>query len=275
MDKTLERIEECLGNKHGSIKELAEHLGFSPNVITNWKNGSSKSYRKYLKDIAEYYDVSEAWLRGVTDSPEKTTSLLSEDDDIVLQRILQCVGPKHGAIKELADALGVHPNVVTAWKNGSLRSYWKYLPEIADYFGVSESWLSGSPAPGAHFDSDDLKTKTYQRFQYLLYRHNATAYQVSKATGISDGSLSDWKNGRSMPKVEKLQKIADYFGVTVDYFVGNQNEKPAAQMDDELAEYLEQLKTRPEMRMLFSLTKSATKEDVERAVRIIEAALGK
>lgn len=38
---------------------------------------------------------------------------------------------------------------------------------------------------------------------------------------------------------------------------------------DELTEYLEMLRTRPECRMLFSLTKDATKEDVEKAVAII------
>ena len=115
----------------------------------------------------------------------------------------------------------------------------------------------------------------YEKFANLLNERNISTYQVAKATGIGQSTFSDWKNGRSTPKADKLQKIADYFGVTVDYFTGEQKEKPAAQMDDELAEYLEQLKNRPEMRMLFSLTKSATKEDVERAVRIIEAALGK
>ena len=39
----------------------------------------------------------------------------------------------------------------------------------------------------------------------------------------------------------------------------------------ELTEYLEMLRTRPECRMLFSLTKDATKEDVEKAVAIITA----
>ena len=42
-------------------------------------------------------------------------------------------------------------------------------------------------------------------------------------------------------------------------------------MDDELNEYLEELKNREDMRMLFSLAKGATKEDVMQAVKIIEA----
>ena len=40
-------------------------------------------------------------------------------------------------------------------------------------------------------------------------------------------------------------------------------------------EYLQYLRTRPEMKMLFNLTKDATKEDVEKAVKVIEAMLGK
>ncbi|MPN19786.1 LexA repressor [bioreactor metagenome] len=40
---------------------------------------------------------------------------------------------------------------------------------------------------------------------------------VSKATGITKSTFTDWKNGRSTPKLDKLQKIADFLGVTVEY----------------------------------------------------------
>lgn len=40
---------------------------------------------------------------------------------------------------------------------------------------------------------------------------------VAKATGITKSTFSDWKSGRSKPKPEKLQKIADLFGVTMEY----------------------------------------------------------
>lgn len=43
----------------------------------------------------------------------------------------------------------------------------------------------------------------------------------------------------------------------------------------ELDEYLEELKNRPELKMLFDVTRGCTKEDVEKAARIIEAALGR
>lgn len=78
----------------------------------------------------------------------------------------------------------------------------------------------------------------YEMFQKLLDERGATAYQVSKATGISTGSLTDWKKGRSSPKIENLQKIADYFGVTIDYFYSKVEQKkespPAVNTVEEL-----------------------------------------
>ena len=40
---------------------------------------------------------------------------------------------------------------------------------------------------------------------------------VARETGITKSTFSDWKNGRSNPKDAKLQKIADLFGVSVEY----------------------------------------------------------
>lgn len=59
----------------------------------------------------------------------------------------------------------------------------------------------------------------YEKFLQLLLKNNKTAYQVSKDTKIPNSTFSDWKTGRSNPKLDKLQKIADYFGVPVTYFI--------------------------------------------------------
>jgi len=61
--------------------------------------------------------------------------------------------------------------------------------------------------------------KVYKKFAELLERENKTAYQVAKDTGISESTFSYWKNGRSAPKVDKLKILADYFGVTIEYFL--------------------------------------------------------
>lgn len=45
---------------------------------------------------------------------------------------------------------------------------------------------------------------------------------VVRETGITKSTFSDWKSGRSKPKHDKLQKIADYFGVTLEYLTTGQ-----------------------------------------------------
>lgn len=93
--------------------------------------------------------------------------------------------------------------------------------------------------------------------------------------------MADWKNG-STPRDATLQKIADYFGVTLAYLKGESPDPkppeapptPAPEGEptaSELMEYLEMLRSRSECRMLFSLAKNATPEDVRRAVAVIEA----
>lgn len=59
----------------------------------------------------------------------------------------------------------------------------------------------------------------YKNFAMLLDKTNKTAYQVAKDTGISTATLSNWKNGNYIPKIDKLKILANYFGVSIEYFL--------------------------------------------------------
>lgn len=62
----------------------------------------------------------------------------------------------------------------------------------------------------------------YSKFEELLQTRDVTAYQVSKATGVSTATLSEWKKGSYTPKLDKLMKLANYFHVPVNYFYEEQ-----------------------------------------------------
>lgn len=64
-----------------------------------------------------------------------------------------------------------------------------------------------------------MNDSAYEKFKVLLDERNVTAYQVSKQTGIRTATFSEWKQGKYTPKVDKLMKIADYFGVPISYFL--------------------------------------------------------
>ncbi len=63
---------------------------------------------------------------------------------VMLSRIFDLIGTKHGASKELADHLGIKASLITDWKSGRIKSYPKYASQIAAYYGVSLDWLSGA-----------------------------------------------------------------------------------------------------------------------------------
>ena len=68
----------------------------------------------------------------------------------------------------------------------------------------------------------------YQNFARLLRERGLTAYRVHKDTGVAQSTLSDWKNGKSIPSVENLKRIANFYGVTLDY-LADEDPDPAAQ----------------------------------------------
>ena len=59
----------------------------------------------------------------------------------------------------------------------------------------------------------------YEIFEQLLKMNGITAYRVAKETGVTTATLTSWKQGKYTPKPEKMQKIADYFGVSLEYLM--------------------------------------------------------
>ena len=65
----------------------------------------------------------------------------------------------------------------------------------------------------------------YERYLELLIENHLKSSDVSKATGIHPSTFSDWKKGKSSPKYDKLQKIADYFEVNPEWLQGSSDER--------------------------------------------------
>lgn len=112
------------------------------------------------------------------------------------------------------------------------------------------------------------------RLKELREKKGLSQKAFSMKLGVSQSTVGMWESKKREPNFETAKKIADFFNVSVDYILGRTNDANYVDPDDELNEYLEYLRTRPELKMLFSLTKDATKADVEKAVKIIETMLG-
>ncbi len=120
-------------------------------------------------------------------------------------------------------------------------------------------------------------------------RKNAglTQKEISREFEVALSTVAMWESGNRHPDLDTVRKIAGYFHVSVDNLVSDgeldgdrflpeesmaQRMTPKTrQMNEDIADIRELLRTRPEVKMLFSASKNASKADIERAVAIIEA----
>ena len=107
----------------------------------------------------------------------------------------------------------------------------------------------------------------YSIFEQLLQKHDVSTYKVSKETGIAQSVFSSWKNGISTPKADKIQKIADYFNVSVDYLMTGEDKSDISDkkyyINEETAEMADKIFHSKELRLLFDAARDAQPEDLE------------
>lgn len=60
----------------------------------------------------------------------------------------------------------------------------------------------------------------YSKYEELRKKKGVNNRTVARETGIAPSIIYDWKAGRSNPKVDKLMKIATYFGVSLEELIG-------------------------------------------------------
>ena len=105
----------------------------------------------------------------------------------------------------------------------------------------------------------------YEIFEQLLKTHGVTPYRVAKETGITTATLTSWKQGKYTPKPEKMQKIADYFNVSLEYLMTGEEKEGGEKyyLNEETAEMAQKLFENKELRVLFDAAKDATPEDLK------------
>lgn len=137
----------------------------------------------------------------------------------------------------------------------------------------------------------------YEMFDELCKFKDVRPGTVARETGISTATITAWKQGKYTPKADKLTKIAEYFGLTLDEFIyactaypnarfihdektGNTLElSPQDFLADliaekyysehgfyehqETAKMAQEMKDNSELRLLFDAAKDASPEDLK------------
>lgn len=115
----------------------------------------------------------------------------------------------------------------------------------------------------------------YSVFEDLMKRNGYSFSEVGRATGIAPSTFTDWRAGRYTPKHDKLQRIADFFGVSIEYLTtGKDAEKQSAEgskyyFDDNTAAVAQDIFDNPELRALFDAARNCDPEELRLAAEML------
>lgn len=113
----------------------------------------------------------------------------------------------------------------------------------------------------------------YSVFEHLLQINEVSTYKVSKDTGIAQSVFSAWKTGVSTPKHDKLQIIANYFKVPVEYLMtGEEKEKEEDKyyLNEDTLELAQFAFENPKYKILFDASRKVKPEEIDLAIKILD-----
>ena len=120
----------------------------------------------------------------------------------------------------------------------------------------------------------------FNRYESIRDKKHLTDYQVAKLDGIGRSTFSDWRSGRSIPKQEKLQKIANALGVSVEYLTSGKDTPKESTggmvyyFDDDTAQTAQDIMENPILRILFKAARDSRPEDLQMAADLLERLKG-
>ena len=126
---------------------------------------------------------------------------------------------------DLTKDLGIPKSAISQYLSGkSQKMDADRLQKIASYLNVSEAWLAGFDVPQSseiiQIDADSNAASSSREafvanLRSLMAKKQKSRKEVSEAIGVSYFTFSDWCNGKKYPRIEKLEVLADYFGISV------------------------------------------------------------
>ena len=126
--------------------------------------------------------------------------------------------------QEVADLVHVDRVRITNWENGKREPNFENISMLACIFDVSIDFLLSENleiSKETYLKLKEEKKNLFSvRLKELRLQHGFSQEELAEKIGIKRNSYSDWENGKCKPNYEKLEKLADFFGVSLDWLFG-------------------------------------------------------
>lgn len=116
--------------------------------------------------------------------------------------------------------------------------------------------------------AEDLREIFVSNLRSLMERRGVSQADIVSALGVSTSTVSDWYNGRLMPRAGKIQRLADLLGVGINALMTSDGLRD---VDDQ--DRLDALHSNPRLGMLFDRSVRMSDEDVEFMIQMADRIL--
>ncbi|MDI1473749.1 helix-turn-helix domain-containing protein [Streptococcus taonis] len=128
--------------------------------------------------------------------------------------------------KSLSNMLNISQGAYAQWENGKREPNFEKLSMLACIFDVSIDFLLSEYleiSKETYLKLKEEKKNLFSvRLKELRLQHGFSQEELAEQIGIKRNTYSDWENGKCKPNYEKLEKIADFLGVSLDWLFGRE-----------------------------------------------------
>ena len=101
---------------------------------------------------------------------------------------------------------------------------------------------------------------------------NKTRSDMCKALGVNYTTFCDWVNAKTYPRIDKIELMANYFGISKSDLVENHEDSNQSNyyLDEDTKEASDFLHKNPEYQVLFDASKKISKEDINFVAKMLD-----
>lgn len=123
--------------------------------------------------------------------------------------------------------------------------------------------------------SDELQKKIFSdNLTRLLCDRNKTQLEVANAIGVSPQTFNTWVQGIAIPRMGKLQLLADYFHIEKSTLIESQskddNKEKTYYTNPKTAKVAQEIFDNSDLRILFDAAKDSTPEQLKLAAEMLK-----
>ena len=126
--------------------------------------------------------------------------------------------------KSLCNMLNISQGTYAMWENGRREPNFEKLSMLSCIFDVSIDFLLSEYleiSKESYLNLKEEKNNLFSvRLKELRLQHGFSQEELAEKIGIKQNSYSDWENGKCKPNYKKIEKIADFWGVSLDWLFG-------------------------------------------------------